>query len=71
MDYKYTVVILVLLFGVTLVVYAEHPHLQEINLEDRLEIKENVVITKWSDKTQFFISGIIKESQSCMLEFYK
>ena len=51
MDYKYTVVILVLLFGITLVVYAEHPHLQEINLEDRLEIKENVVITKWSDNT--------------------
>ena len=50
MDYKY-IVILVLLFGVTLVVYAEHPPLQEINLTDRLEIKENVVITKWSDNT--------------------
>ena len=48
MDYKYTVVILVLLFGITLVVYAEHPPLQEINLTDRLEIKENVLITKWS-----------------------
>ena len=38
-----------LLFGVTLVVYAEHLPLQEINITDRLEMKENVVITKWSD----------------------
>jgi len=46
MDYKY-IVMLVLLFGVTLVVYAEHLPLQEINITDRLEIKENVLITKW------------------------
>ena len=55
MNHKYVViVILVLLFGITFAVSAEYPSVQEINLIDRLEIKENVIIKKWSDTTNSY-----------------
>jgi len=66
MNNKYAVfTILVLLFGVTFVVFAEPP-LQEINITDRLEIKEHVVIIKGADitnphETYFTIGKILEE----------
>ena len=47
MNHKYAVItILMLLFGVTVVVYAEYLSLGNIEVTDMLDITENVVITK-------------------------
>ena len=47
MNHKYAIiVILVLLFGVTIVVYAEYSSLGNIGVTDMLDITEKVVITK-------------------------
>ena len=47
MNHKYALIaILVLLFGVTVVVYAEYLSLENIEVTDMLDITENVVITK-------------------------
>ena len=47
MNHKYAVItILILLSGVTLFVYAEYPSIGNIDVTDRLDITEKVVVTK-------------------------
>ena len=47
MNHKYAVItILMLLFGVTIVVYAEYSSVGNINVIDRLDIIDKVVVTK-------------------------
>ena len=47
---KYAVIaIVVLLFGATLVVFAEYPPIEKINVVDKLKISDKVVIIKSSN----------------------
>lgn len=47
MNYKYAVItILVLLFGVTVTVYAEYSSVGKINVTDMLDISDKVVVIK-------------------------
>ena len=47
MNHKYAVItIVMLLFGVTVVVYAEYSSVGNIDAIDRLDITEKVVVTK-------------------------
>ena len=51
MTHKYVVtVILVLLFGITLVVFAD-PILEKIDATDTMLVRDKGVITKWSNAT--------------------
>ena len=68
MNNKYSLIIILMLpFGITYVVFAQ-PLLQEITLMDRLEIKEHVVIMKGSNisnphETYFTIGKILEENK--------
>ncbi len=46
MNYKYAVIIFVLLFGVTIAVYAEYSSVGSKDAADRLDVTEKVVVTK-------------------------
>ena len=53
MNHKYALIaILVLLFGATVVVYAEYSSVVNMDVRDRLDITEKVVITKRPTTTQ-------------------